>query len=485
MMSEERLQTLQTALADLPDTASDSEPALENVYLPASHLKAMDPDCSLIIGMRGAGKTFWWHALQHPAVRGLVSRAASRPYASLDAKTEVRRGFGVSPAPDDYPGRDVFRSLMDSGHEPRLIWRTVQAWHVSDEDHPLRRRTDWASRVAYVGAHPEQTDRLFRERDDALDREGVHLLILFDALDRTSDDWRETSRIIRGLVQTALELRGYRRLRVKAFLRTDQFNESEIGDFPDASKVLSSRVELSWPRHHLYGLLWHLLANGQRGDFCREFLGVDWIRATIEGKRLYGIPRKLVEEDRQREKFREIAGPWMGRGPRRGLPYTWIPNHLGDGQGHVSPRSFLTALRTAAEDTTERYPDSSRYALHFESIKRGVQAASRIRVREVQEDYPWVRELLEPLAGRVVPCRFEDIEKCWNNQGVVLRLRSGVAGHEVKLPPQNLEEGTRGLRRDLEHLGIFYRMHDGRVNVPDVFRVGYGLGRRGGVKPVS
>lgn len=444
----------------------------------------MDADRSVIIGMRGAGKTFWWNALQDTEVRRLVGEAVSRPSATLDANTEVRRGFGEVAAPDDYPSPDVFRSLMNAGHEPRLIWRTVQARHVADESHRLRKKRDWAGRVEYVSSHPEETDRLFYEKDDELDRRGVHFLILFDALDRASDDWRETSRIIRGLMQTALDLRSYRRLRVKAFIRTDQVSEKEIADFPDASKVLSSSVELNWPRHELYGLLWHLLANGERGPICRAFLGDVWDLGAIEGKRVYGITRKLLTEDWQRSRFREIAGPWMGRGPRRGLPYTWIPNHLGDGQGRVSPRSFLTALRTAAKHTMKHYEVSSKYALHFESIKRGVQEASKIRVREVQEDYPWVEEFLEPLAGWVVPCRFEDIETCWNDGDVIARLRERIAGQGVRLPPQNLEEGSHGVRHDLEHLGIFYRMHDGRVNVPDVFRVGYRLGRRGGVKPV-
>ena len=55
---------------------------------------------------------------------------------------------------------------------------------------------------------------------------------------------------------------------------------------------------------------------------------------------------------------------------------------------------------------------------------------------------------------------------------------------DVKLPPCGIDEGAEGARRDLEALSIFQRMHDGRVNIPDVFRVGYGLGRRGGVRPV-
>jgi len=33
-------------------------------------------------------------------------------------------------------------------------------------------------------------------------------------------------------------------------------------------------------------------------------------------------------------------------------------------------------------------------------------------------------------------------------------------------------------------LGVFQPLYDGRVNIPNVFRVGCGLGRHGGVKPV-
>ena len=85
-------------------------------------------------------------------------------------------------------------------------------------------------------------------------------------------------RAIRGLVQTALEMRSYRRLRVKVFLRSDQINDKEVADSPDASRALSSMVELSWPRHELYGLLWHWLTNGpdgakSSGSSCSQMTG--------------------------------------------------------------------------------------------------------------------------------------------------------------------------------------------------------------------
>lgn len=54
----------------------------------------------------------------------------------------------------------------------------------------------------------------------------------------------------------------------------------------------------------------------------------------------------------------------------------------------------------------------------------------------------------------------------------------------VRLPPGRLDDGPTGVREDLEALGVFQRLSDGRVNLPEVFRVAYGIGRQGGVKPV-
>ena len=38
------------------------------------------------------------------------------------------------------------------------------------------------------------------------------------------------------------------------------------------------------------------------------------------------------------------------------------------------------------------------------SVKHGVREASKIRVRELSEDYPWVDRFLGPLKGISVPC---------------------------------------------------------------------------------
>lgn len=334
-MSGLSAETAREALRALPEETSygAAPPSPDLVFLPPSHLKALEPDRQLVIGMRGAGKTFWWSALQEEAVRDLVRQRAAD--STVRAETEVRTGFGVRPASSEYPDKDTLLNLIGKGVEPRILWRTVQAKQVARPDHPLGQHENWAARAEYVLNNPEAVAQLFEERDEEFERRDVYFLILFDALDRCADDWEGVSRVIRGLLQSVLDLRSYRRLRAKVFLRSDQFSESEIGNFPDASKLLSSRAELNWPRPELYGLLWHLLANGRYGEYFRAFLEAgEWGSAEVTQLPLFFVPRSLVlDEDHQRTKFHELAGEWMGRDRRRGFPYTWITGHLGDTRG--------------------------------------------------------------------------------------------------------------------------------------------------------
>ena len=138
------------------------------------------------------------------------------------------------------------------------------------------------------------------------------------------------------------------------------------------------------------------------------------------------------------------------------------------------------AIREAAKDSLERYPDHP-YPLHYESIKRGIQEAARIRVSEVAEDYPWITDVMKPLGGLTVPCDFAVVEHRWKEK----YGPDPSAMTSDRLPPKHLAQGWTGIREDLESLGIFETMKDGRINMPDLYRVGFGLGRRGGVKPVS
>ena len=77
---------------------------------------------------------------------------------------------------------------------------------------------------------------------------------------------------------------------------------------------------------------------------------------NIELGTVWSVAQEMKSEsEAQKKAFEALAGPWMGRDKRRGVPYTWSVGHLADGRGQTSPRSFLAAIRQAAEDSRDRY----------------------------------------------------------------------------------------------------------------------------------
>lgn len=463
-------------------SAHGQAPEARYLYVPSGHLQALSPDRSLVTGIRGAGKSVWWAALQSEEHRGVV--AAALPRLALEQIAHVAAGFGEAPRPDDYPDKRALKKLLGEGRAPDEIWRTILAWHMwGHRQEGFKGLEDWSDRVLWLETHPEEAARSFKVYDDELVENGRKHLVLFDALDRSAEDWTGLRRLLKGLLEVLLEFRSYRALRAKAFVRPDMLDDPAVTAFPDASKVLAGKVELRWPRTDLYGLLFHYLGNAPEGaDTFRagcEDLGSGRWQETAG---IWTMPRALREnEEIQRNVFHDIAFKWMGRDHRRGFPYTWLPNHLGDARDQVSPRSFLRAIRTAAEASRSYHPWP--HALHYEGIKNGVQEASRIRVEEVKEDFPWVQTLMKPLEGLIIPCEFEEIESRWREARVIEKLERQATQSEA-LPPKRLEEGWPGLRLDLLELGLFSEQRDGRINMPDVYRVGFGLGRKGGVKPI-
>ena len=241
--------TVRSALASLPEGTSHGErPAPEHVYLLPSHVKAMDPDNLLVTGTRGAGKTFWWSALQDRNVRQLVGRRAKA--SKLNEDTEVRTGFGVTPASDEYPSRDVLRHLMAPGTEIRIVWRAVQAWQLAPGDHPLKREHSWEARKTYVECHPEEVERLFQERDREFDIRGS---LPGDSVRRSGSLCRRVERYVPGDSRSASD--GTRHAGVQAATGQDvSAVRPGTGDrscrFSGRFKgaVFSRRVELAAPR---------------------------------------------------------------------------------------------------------------------------------------------------------------------------------------------------------------------------------------------
>ncbi|WP_423598826.1 hypothetical protein [Roseateles sp. MS654] len=452
-------------------------------YVPPTHARALDLEATLVEGMRGAGKSFWWSSLVSQQHRSFIH--IGFPEARFPDEVIVRQGFGAGSANPQYPDAEQLIDLVRQ-YRPRSVWRAVVAFHAGFQGQFSTLKT-WSQRVNWVQTNSEQ----FALELDALDRQleerGSKLLVLFDALDRLADDWHHIRPLARGLLQVALDMRSTRNLRCKIYLRPDMLEDDEIVSFPDFSKLNATKASLRWQRADLYALLFQCLGNASRGAdaFRRLTATVSGVHTSPVAHGGWVLPNVLrIDEDLQEKVFEHLAGNAMGSSTKRGKPYTWLVNHLQDGRNQVSPRSFFAALRTAANEQ----PEGEELPIGYRGIQRGVQEASIIRVTEITEDYPWVRLIMQPLSGNLtVPCTVRDIEAAWKRERTLEALQATVQkqGEAAKLPPQHLEQGVPGIIVDLEGLGMLNRLDGKRVQMPDVYRVAFGLGRRGGVKPLK
>lgn len=481
---------IRQALIDLPLT-----PAWENlvppkpseIYLPDRHSKALLPEVSIVEGMRGAGKSFWTAVLADDNTRRLVSGVSNNQRLSNLA---VKVGFGLDMANENFPNAIRINSLMSQGCTPDDIWRSVllrHAFKVLDKSLPFLDEVDAAAQ--WVTINRDQADRYLEECDRDLDLQGKVLLLLFDSLDRLAGDWGHIREILSAALQLGLECRTRRAMRCKFFLRPDMVEEDdEIWRFADSSKLLHGKGELSWRANDLFGLILLHLANSESaGDAFRKAIEqqehVHW--QEVDG--VYSLPRVLTAGEQPLRRIVEaLAGPWVGTTAKRGFTFTWIPTHLSDAKVRLSPRSILLAFRHAAQWTEEHYPHHD-VALHYQGIQQGVVEASKIRIGEIKEDYPWVGPLLEVLKGATVPLTVDELTSKWTES--CIKLSIDAAQRNERLPPRRYSSDTnrkgdmQALVDDLVELAVLYRTEDGRYNMPDIFRVGFGIKRKGGVKP--
>ena len=142
----------------LPEDVSlhGSPPRLETLYLPAAHAKALRPDTMLVAGIRGAGKSFWWAALQDLRHREEIAR-----HADIRERLVTSIGYGERPSPEDYPGPDTLSDLARA-HDPRIVWRTVVFAHVASRLVPdgFTSLPGWGPKVMWVREHAEAGGRL-------------------------------------------------------------------------------------------------------------------------------------------------------------------------------------------------------------------------------------------------------------------------------------------------------------------------------------
>jgi hypothetical protein len=458
-VSPEALNAIRNGLRGLPDLAhhvSGTPVAPEQIFFPPGHGDALDPDKALVVGNRGVGKSFWASALAEDASRFAIAAAyrGNRSQGAFDGLI-VRFGFSGAEAGGNAPIGKTHIDSVGPDIPASLLWRAVVVRCLELILHQETNPT-LADFIAWIRDNPDAQQSWFRDADRYLNAQGKRVLILFDQLEQMTNEWTRINELTKGLLQTALAMKSYKSIRLKIFMRQDQFEHSSPFQFPDGAKIRGEAVRLLWRSTDLYALLFFELA---RSPVSTEIF--QWARHPSDW---------IASEDIQRTFFEIIAGPFMGSDKRRGTPYTWIPTHLSDARGEISPRSFLKALKTAAQ--LEPAPAAS--AIDYRGIHEGVRAASDNRLAELQEDYPWISQPLDPLRGTQVPASKEDVFNRWRSADIDQVAAGWFQGNDDPLET---------LLKVLQAIGVMDLRKNGKIDVPDIFRVRAGILRRGGVPP--
>ncbi|MBY4771899.1 ATP-binding protein [Burkholderia ambifaria] len=459
----------------------NTPPAIGEVYTPADHESALDVDRALVVGDRGMGKTFWASALSDSTARDYLDKVYPR---LLLRQCDVVVGFaGVDMAREGAISQEVFNELeARDGYSPDLIWRAVifRAANKAQQASGVAHQS-FSTLLKWAAADAERFQNELRQLDETIAKSGRRLVVLFDALDRLGTDWTVIRRRSTALMRVALAFRSYAAIRLKIFMRTDQASDPSMFAFPDASKLAQGRVNLIWERRDLFGLAFSrlLLESAVRGAFsqvCTDSVGFVLPDET-------DLPNRIKhDESVQQEIFSAMAGPYMGSDWRKGKTYAWLHNHLADAHGRVSPRSFLVALRAAASQR----PEPTQRVFEPKGLQKGVQVASEARVAQLGEEFPWITAALAPLADLRVPATRSVFLERWEDSQTAETIASAASrgGYlaPVEFGEQNSGASSDQLLEALQRIGVAETRPDGRINMPDIFRVASKLLKKGGIR---
>lgn len=477
------LQAIRAAIASLPpDVSTDAigwhAPTRQELYAPEAHAAALDPSAPIVLGARGTGKSFWAGVLGDDDLRA----AAATAYPKL-ALTRLAVEFGYTGIEGP---QGVGRDKLDQCVPAQASLEQAKAFFWATILQALRRNAG-QERLRLDELVAEASDVYTRENalaqaDRDLAKRGKLLLIIYDALDTVATSWPRRRLLTQALLEVVWAMRAYRSVRVKLFLRPDQLDDDGL-QFVELPKQRTGAVRLMWSGTDLYGLLFARLALGDASKDFKKLLTSLGLRAGSQ-EQILARQWPLGQEPKlQQQLMSELCGPYMGDGEygyKKGKTYEWPLKHLADAFDEVTPRSFL-GLMIAAANLGAAPPDR---VLTPRGIQHGLRAASKTRVDQLHQEFPWIKGVLKPLAGLLLPQKEQKVFQVWKRART---LETAMADAEAKgylSPVEDEGAGEIDLYQALERIGVMMRRKDERIDMPDLFRVAARLLKKGGTAPL-
>ena len=492
MTRDERCKVLDSIDQIKSVAEDDNSINLEDFLVMPEYGRLREPNRFLILGGRGSGKTQVFRTLTQTA-DGFAKLVGDQqqlmgPSAS---NTHVITGYNLD---GNFPSQDILDVFADDKKaraywagsllivlmymsQPELGFREIALQDLPSEAvqkfsslKSMKRPSEW---VYYIQENPEVWENILDQFDEQLKSQNQWILIAYDALDRVTTQYADLFPYLRALLSFwHTHSKRWQRLRCKIFLRNDLY-QSQMLAFPDSSKLSNCIINLTWNTTALYQLLIKRIANSGTPEATAYLCNIPELISSIPDPVLGYIPTDKREKI---ETFVEqLLGKYMGSSPKQGRSYTWVPNHLQDANGALSPRPFLKCFSAAAKSMLEHPEEIDRLQGTQIILPTRIQGAlfdvSDDRVAELQEEYPWLEELKSPFNGLTMLMDQQDFI------GYI-----DMALWKEKNSDMLPEHTPQGIFSVLQRLGIVMIASDGRVNVPESYLHGFRMKRKGGLR---
>ncbi|WP_146140372.1 P-loop ATPase, Sll1717 family [Alsobacter soli] len=258
---------------------------------------------------------------------------------------------------------------------------------------------------------------LFALANEALLEKGLTFWVLLDRLDVAFADKADLEvEALRALFKCYLDLKAFRNIQLKIFLRTDIWNKITEQGFREASHIEKS-ITIKWKPDDLLNLVVRRIISNSK--ICEHY--------SVE-------PERVLESfERQEGFFYEVCPKQVESGPNKPITFKWILGRLRDANETAAPREiihFLNELRETQITRLEKGRQGPAEPNLFEQIsfKDALPAVSKVRLEQTLfAEFPSLKTYIEALREQKATQHLRNLAELWRiDEAECLRVASSL-----------------------------------------------------------
>ena len=472
----------------------DEENLLQNFLPLRSYSKLADSKTFLITGGRGAGKSELFRILTScDGLNHILSETDKKRYTDLKKSEFIVGYIAQGNQSKNFPIQNIASKWIKKKKSEEIVsfWcgllcaalirrfsdneeiSNIAKRHLGEELYIafLEKSNQISAWYELADAKEEECESFLNEIDDWLRIQSICIFLTYDELDRICGNYKDLFTFIRNLLSFWFSHNNrFTNIKAKIFLRSDLYNAKAL-QFVDSSKMRAYHLELKWDTLSLYRMLVKRMANAGSEILLKYLQDVPGLLSLNTVNELGYMPGD--SEEAFHLLIEKMIGKYMGKTPKRGYSYAWVPNHIQDANGELAPRPFLKCFSFAAEEMLvhEEYLEENRL-LSPTRLQGALAKVSKDRVEELTlEEYQWLQNLIDRLYDKAMLMERKEFLG-------YLKPELWPDDKKDELPGKTSEEILEALLA----MGIIMETVDNRINVPEIYLHGFGLKRKGGIK---